>query len=441
MAFPVRNIWLVPVLLLLILAGCATTEEGADGEKKHRPRPEDRLQRAERPMLSLAQPDSSVKTIQLHRRGIEQSVPVLSMGSGDQLQLAFDLLGRRGRPLTVYFYHANQTWVRDLSPIEYMTGFAHDNLLDYQVSGPTEVAYVHYRYAFPTNGIDFKLSGNYILRVTEQGDEQAVLFERPFFVAEQSTPVDLGLQRVMVAGQGFAAVQPTVAFTPPEDLRGNIFAYNVCFIRNGRIDEQRCVDQPSLNQQPSLLYFLEPRAAYAPIGAAYFLDLSNLRVGSRIARTNIGTNPDEVLLEPDYARFAGSGAEPLLAGQIVLRSDWTSTIDPEVNAEYVDVRFAYVPPDEQRLPGEVLLYGSFNGWRLETATSLAWVEEAGRYEGRLLLKQGQYEYRYYLTDRATRNALQNRLPRPDNLYQAFIYFEDVRYQTDRLIAVNGTLSQ
>lgn len=428
-------------LSIVLLAGCASVKEGEDGEKQRRPRPEDRLSRAETPFLRLMPTDSAMRTIQLYKKGIEASVPVLTLDQGEQLQLAFDLLGNRGRPLSIYFYHADQQWQRDLTPIEYLTGFQNDNLFDYVVSGPTEVRYVHYRYAFPNQSIGFRLSGNYILRVTEQGDEDAVLFERAFFVTEQSSPLEFGLQRVMVAGQGFAAVQPVVLFTPPEDLRGNIFGYNVCFVRNGRLSEQRCVDQPGLNEQPALRYYLEPDASYAPIGADYFLDLSNLRVGSQIARTDIGANPDEVFLEPDYARFAGSGIEPLLGGQIVLRSSRSTVPNPALDGEYVSVRFAYVPPDEQRLPGDVLLVGSFNNWGSDEAPALDWVPERGRYEAALLLKQGQYEYRYFATDPAVRAELRNKLPRADNLYQAFVYYDDVSAQTDRLIAVNGILSQ
>jgi hypothetical protein len=277
--------------------------------------------------------------------------------------------------------------------------------------------------------------------VTEQGQEDAVLFERVFFVTEQTTPVDIGLDNVLVAGQSFAAIQPIVLFTPPADIQANIFDYNVCFVRNGRFDQSRCVDDPSLNQQPALRYYLDPRNAFSPEGADYFLDLSYLRVGPHIERTDLSQSPYRVQLEPDYARFAGSGLNPLLNGQPVIQDAVRDAGDPGVGAEYVLVDFSYVPPNDQRLNGEVLILGSFNGWNIDPAPKLSWVPERQRYEGAVLMKQGQYEYRYYLTDQQARRTLSNNLPRPDNLYTALVYYDDLRLNTDRILGVNAALSR
>jgi hypothetical protein len=57
------------------------------------------------------------------------------------------------------------------------------------------------------------------------------------------------------------------------------------------------------------------------------------------------------------------------------------------------------------------------------------------------MKQGQYEYRYHLTSSRARQTVGTSLPRPDNLYMAFAYYDDIRLNTDRLLAVNGALSR
>src|SRR5690606_18599323 len=130
-------------------------------------------------------------------------IPILIAGTGEYLTLEFDIMGLTGQPLSAYFYHADREWRRDLSPPEYMASFQRDDLLDYNSSRATEADYVHYIYRFPNAAVDFRISGNYIVRITEQGQEDAVLFERPFFVSEQSANPEMGSEQVMIGGRGF----------------------------------------------------------------------------------------------------------------------------------------------------------------------------------------------------------------------------------------------
>ncbi|WP_243665202.1 type IX secretion system plug protein domain-containing protein [Rhodothermus marinus] len=128
------------------------------------------------------QPDAeAVGQVQLYQGDDERQWPILLLGGRERLTLRFDLLSEQGRPLSIYFYHADHAWRRDLMPIEYLDTFARDDLTDYAPSEHTAIPYQHYVYRFPNDNIRFRLSGNYILRVTEQGQEETVLFERAFF--------------------------------------------------------------------------------------------------------------------------------------------------------------------------------------------------------------------------------------------------------------------
>lgn len=430
--------------VFLLVMGCAATQEGrngssdvaASGAAEERP-----YRTNTRGVPDLAVPDSSIRSIQLYRTGDERQLPILSLRSGETLTLSFDLMDGRGRPLTVWFYHANRRWQRDLVASEYLEGFHNDHLLNYTPSRGTVVPYTHYTYRFPNDNIRFTLSGNYLVRVSEQGREEAVLFEQAFFVTEQTTPVEMGLENVLVAGNGFSSVAPLVRFTPPTDIQANVFDYQVCFVQNGNLIQPRCTDRPSLMQQPSLQFYLEPEAAFPPQPAAYFADVSSLRIGGRIEATNLTGTPYRLMLEPDYARFPGNSLDPLLNGQTVIAGAVRDVFDPQIAADYALVSFRFVPIDEQPLGADLYVAGSFNGWRSDTATRLVWVPENRRYEGDVLLKQGQYEYRYLTTDARTRRALSGASPRFENLYTAIVYYNDLRVSTDRIIGVQSVLSQ
>ncbi|MFT4606065.1 MAG: hypothetical protein ACI9W4_002811 [Rhodothermales bacterium] len=428
------------VIWILLLAGvglsCASTEEtgraSADDDDGHRPRDERGI---------MAQDAQSVATVQLFRTGDEAAIPLLAMDGTQTLTLAFDVMGSRTKPLSVYFYHADREWRRDLVPAEYLTSFHRDNLVDYQLSRATHVPYVHYAYEFPNASIGFRLSGNYVIRITEQGMEEDILFERPFFVSEQATPLDFNLGQVRVTGDPFPAVQPSVRFTPPQGSTGTAFDYTVCFLRNGQRPSERCTDRPGLDYQPSLRYYLEPEESFVSGASDYFVDISTLRAGGRIERADLLERPYQLLLEPDYFRFPGTATAPLQNGQILVQEAVRNVGDPGTAAEYADVRFALVPEDEISVPGRVYLIGPFNNWTPSAGTEMQWVASSGRYEGSVLLKQGRYEYRYAFTNQSVAREARGVSARFDNMITAFVYFDDLRLSTDRLISAESVVTR
>lgn len=419
----------------IVASGCATSEESNSSERGP--------SRADAPQyvsVNLAAAAQDVGTVQIYPTGQEGSLPILQLNGTDSFSLEFDLIDQRGRTLSVYFYHADRTWRRDLSPSQYLESYQRDDITEYRISSGTQVPYVHYEYRFPNDAIQFLVSGNYVVRVTEQGDEEDVLLERAFFVTEQAGSLDFVTDRVIVGGYGYPSIQPIAMLRPPSSTEGNVFNYNVCFVRNGRFDMARCSDRPSLMNQPVLEFYLEPEYSFEPEGAPYYLDLSNLRSSPTVAAADFTESPYWIELEPDYARFGGVPVNQLLTGQTVV-SDALRMADADIRAEYVLARFSYVPPDDQRLDGDVILTGSFNDWQYDPENALTWYPEDGRYETTLLIKQGQYEYRYITRDRRAVTALRGNMPRPENQYAALVYYDDVSLSTDRLIAVRQTIAE
>lgn len=422
-------------LTVLVLVGCSGPNEAGDEERSAGPRATPTSPNYVE--MDLAAAENSVRTVQLYQAGSEHNLPVIRLQTNQTLALEFDIMAEQGRPLSVYFYHADRVWRRDLTASQFLESYQHDNLLDYEMSTGTQVPYVHYSYRFPNENIRFRISGNYIVRVTEQGSEEDVLFERAFFITEQATALDFVTDRVLVGSYGYPSIQPFAEFRPAPGTEGDVFDYNVCFARNGRFDLARCSDRPSLMNAPMMQFYLEPETSFEPEAAPYFLDLSNLRSSSQIVSSDFATSPFRVELEPDYAAFGGSALAEPLNGQSRV-SSVAAVGDADVRGEYVLTRFVFVPPDESRLSGEVLVTGSFNGWRYDAENSLSWVPEQSRYEGDVLLKQGQYEYRYVSRDR---RALQRSLPQSSEQLMAFVYYDDPSLQTDRLMAVKQTFAQ
>ena len=418
--------------LPLLLAACAATEGASSGAPVY-PGSE-----APGGRLALARTDDRIKTVQLHPTANEAGLPILSLDANETLTLSFDLLDEgTGRPLSVYFYHADRTWRRDLVPSEYLRTFLSDDLHDYRTSAATEVRYVHYDYEFPNPNIGFLVSGNYVVRVTEQGQEGAALFERAFFVSEEAAEVALSFQSGFSGGT--AVVQPIVRLQPGSELAtAQPFDYAVCFARNGQFQRTRCANDPSLLGLALYQFYLDPRDAFPAERPFYEVDLGLLQVGPEIANVDYSTTPDGVLLDLDYARFGGNVTSASLTGQPLVASVYRSGGYPDTEGEYVAVHFRYVPEGERRANGPVLLTGAFNDWQLDPALELTWDPAVGRYEGTLLLKQGLYLYQYVVDDPT---AEPSTLALQPSLYTALVYVHDITRITDRLVAVRSAISQ
>ncbi len=380
---------------------------------------------------------SEVHSIQLYA-GVEEALPIYQMRNGPPLTLEFDLMNWNARPLSAYFYHADRTWRRDLFPSEYLESYSRGDLFDYEVSRSTLNQYVHYEYDFPNESIDFRVSGNFIVRITEQGRENEVLFERPFLVTENITRAELSLDLHFAGRNNLTAMQPLLRFIPPQQIGPAEFNVTVCFVQDRHLLTPRCIERPSLTEQPTLLYYLEPEESFVAQTGRYLVDLRDFRPGGGIERIDRSTTPYSAVLEPDYARFPDLEASLRLRGQAVI-SDTEPSLD--TSAEYVDVTFEYVPPNETPLPGDVYVTGAFNGWRMDSGSSMQWVPETGRYTSTKLLKQGAYEYEYTSTEEQTRAILALRLARTDQWYTGLVYYYDGSLNTDRLLTWTQVLSR
>ena len=373
--------------------------------------------------------------LQLHVLGDEASLPILALGGADRLELEFDLVGQTvGRPLDVTFTHTNLRGESDLLPTEFLTGFERDDILDYERSSATAtLPYVHYRYAFPNNTIGFAVSGNYRLAVR---DGERLLFEVPFFVSEELAEVELAFGSQIQGGSVGFAVQPAARLRPSPRLQefdGSRFT--VCFARNGRTDGFRCAPEPSLVDLALFQFYLPRERAFPEQDSLFELDLGFLGPNEAVVDVDRSSVPPTATLDLDYAEFGGDVRQAVIAAVPLVESVYRDVGRADVDGQYVETVFRFVPSNGRQSPRRVYVVGPFNGWTPNAASELAWVEEDGRYEGSVLLKQGRYVYGYVGGPSQAPG-----LGAP-SLFTAYVYLNDPRRFTDRLVAVRSGVAR
>jgi hypothetical protein len=94
------------------------------------------------------------------------SPPVIQLNSEESLTLSFDDLDADYKYYGYTVIHCNANWEEsDLKQNEYIDGYYDDEIWDYATSLNTTRKYTNYLIELPTDNLRIKKSGNYILRV------------------------------------------------------------------------------------------------------------------------------------------------------------------------------------------------------------------------------------------------------------------------------------
>lgn len=387
------------------------------------------------PLATLAE---DIRTVQLHPTGRETALPVIGLDSGQTLTLSFDRLdGGRGGPLSVTIIHYDRFWRPRLVAAEYLAGFQGDEIREVRPSAGTRVRFTHYTYTFPNQLLSMRRSGNFAIRVTEFGDDRAVLLERPFFVTEEAASLELDVRSGLGSGLGGPFRQPVADLQPVPRFDSPLFEYDVCFARDGLSEPLRCSEEPRLTGTSFQRFFLSEQRTFLPPAARFPLDLTVLGAGPGIASVDLGANPFRVELVPDLlGRATALLRDEMLLGQPQIATQQRAVFEPATGAEYVETRFA-LETNGERLAGPVYLVGAFNGWQRSDAWRLSWNAAERRYDGAFLIKQGRYTYAYHFEDRAVAEAERRTNTLAPTVYTAFAYLHEPALRTDRLVAVRS----
>ena len=140
-----------------------------------------------------------IKSLQVVQPDQTFTVPVISLGSGEQILINFDDLTPNYERYAYSVIHCDADWKKSsLNELEYMQGFQGLTIDDFANSFNTTMQYTNYQLLLPNDDVQLKVSGNYAVRIYHEDHPEETAWRR-----------QTGRDQDQKAGDGSADVLPT----------------------------------------------------------------------------------------------------------------------------------------------------------------------------------------------------------------------------------------
>jgi hypothetical protein len=377
-----------------------------------------------------------IKSVEFFNSKKQASFPVIELGSGETVTLGFDDLSGGSRTFNYTIQHCDATWrPSNLSPAEYLESFTDDRMNNYFYSSATFQKYTHYEVKLPNRNIIPKISGNYILKVYEDGDPTKLILTRRMYVLGKRVSVSA----TIIASNNVAArrtnqkVNFTIDYTglPVQNPNTDIRAF---LMQNARQETGIMNNKPTYIRGTQLIYNDVNINDFAGRNEFRHFDTRTLKLNSeRIAKIYRDTANTVMLLGDPNRNLPNYTLLYDLDGKFfILNQDGS---DPRRDADYAHMYFS-LASNKSEAEGTPYIVGQFNDYKLDDNSKLTF-DSRGRWYTDLLLKQGVYDYQYVWVSNATKQPddiiLEGNYFETENEYQLLVYFRQVGSRYEQLV--------
>ncbi len=397
------------------------------------------------PLMAQTWGDSVVKesigAVTWRVAGGTTDLPVVDLRRDIPLILTFDDLSETVETYGYRLVHCNKNWESsELSDLDFLDGFNDGTIEEFEYSFNTTVDYVHYEIAFPNEDVRWRISGNYVLIVYQNGDAEDVVLTRRFMVVDPVFSIEARslTPRNVKYSQTHQEIEFIVAHegVTLENPRSTISAV---LMQNDRWDNAITDIEPLFVKPEQMIFDYRDKLIF-PAGKEFrFVDLRSFRFKAdgvyQLEEKDEGYDV-MLYLDPDRRKAGYQFYEDANGGFII---DNIHERDDAVQGDYADVTFSIQA--EQPFPDDhaVYLLGQMNNWQPNEEFKMEYNNRHSAYETTVQLKQGFYEYAYGLQQPKTKGFLTSTFDgdwyETENNYTILVYYTPFGSQYDQLLGV------
>ena len=380
----------------------------------------------------------NIKTVYFEKASSKLSYPLLSLGGGEVMTIHFDIINGNQETLYYKLIHCDRNWnLSDIFFNDYADGFEENPMDNSEASFNTLVSYSHYRLTLPNEDIQFRISGNYLLKVYRSGQEESPLLCRRICIYEDAAPVSIRFRKPM--GKDSETSQESEIKISVDNLGATDPSRQISLtiLQNGRWDTNRQNLSADFVGEGTVEYNTLSGKTLFPGGNEFRnFDIKTIRQKTQFVRDiAFVENKYHVFLMPSMSRqdkeyFFNRD----LNGKYLVALDGDD--EPDLDADYVYVYFT-LPAVREIKNGSIYISGAMTDWEYTFDNKMLYNAAKGCYEATLLLKQGWYNYEFdFVADGKSapdNTMLEGSHYETENDYVLLVYFHDPRLRYDRLV--------
>lgn len=380
--------------------------------------------------------DPFIKTVRVYKNGINSSAqlnsPAITL-NGPKLVLEFDELFNDAYTYQVKYIRCDADWSQSsLSDLQFLDTYNEFTINEYDYSFNTLTPYVHYSIVLPTP----KLSGNYVLVVYADGDEDDVIITHRFIVYENKVGFsdEYGFSRLNQVSRFNQQLQFEVDYSGVDVISPNN-QISVTILQNQRWDNAKHKLKPTYTHEgeKKLEYRYFTEETTFPGGNEFrYIDMRSLKYFGEHIKT-VHFEKDKIFgwVEDDKSRaeLVYTNEQMDLNGKYVI--DNIEGKNPIIENDYAKIDFTL---DATKINGKVYIAGELTNWELSKDTELTYDEDSYSYKGSLILKQGWYNYEYVVKSKTLPSYFfEGNWSQTKNQYEIIVYFRPFDLDSDLII--------
>lgn len=364
--------------------------------------------------------------------------PILFLNERTPLTLEFDELIDPNEPESYFLadlINCDANWrPTTILPIEFYEGFSQKQITQWRRSEFTNVPYIHYTFTFPFENEFIKKSGNYILKVYRNNNQDELVLTRRFVVVDPLFGVEItNLLNTRFRRERLRTLNFNV-FTKNLDRIDPTIDITVFLLQNFRWDNAIKFDRPQFFDNNSFEYFIDLNAGFPGGNEFRYHEITSTRLFSQsVDGIELIDGVYSARLFVDEPRSRNEFT-PIMDRNGTFSIDVQEQNFPTFQADYLWNLFLLKAPLVNR--GEVYVFGSFSDWNTLPEYQMEYNSQLSRYEADFLLKQGIYDYQYVIRrpDGVVDDAFfEGRHTETENFYNILVYFRKPGDRTDQLL--------
>lgn len=365
----------------------------------------------------------------------ELEPPIVSLKKLDQLILSFDLLTDQFENLSAKIYHCNKDWEKSgLREMEFLDEINNYRVTEFDYSVNTKQPYISYNFLVPKP----KISGNFILAIFRRSNPDDLILTRRFMVIDNKVRIDhlVKVSNTVAVRDNNQQIEYSISYqnllvnNPIQDL-------STILLQNHNWNSAiRNISPTLLRTNEGYIEYRHPDLTtnFKGWNEFRFADLRTLNVAGRNV-SKLTKTDDAIIaqLNMDRSRRGLPYTQNLqdINGAFIVQNNDAGEIP--LNTDYANVRFAI---KSEKIEGDVYVTGRFNNWQLTDENRMRFNSSNGieRYETTIRLKQGYYEYAYYVkSNQLDEDYFEGSHLLTENEYEILVYYRMPGNINDELI--------